>query len=247
MSQLQKSWAVSKKDVRIYYLKGPVIIFGILFPTFLFLAFSIGRNISPESLVPGLIGMALFFTASATTPAVFPFETRTRTLERLLAAPISLPTMMAGDVIAAFMFGLFLSLVPIAISLFAIGASLHQPVLLVITILLSAICFAVLGTLFSIPPTDNPANIMTLSNLVRLPLIFISGVFMPIEQMPKWGKWLSTISPLTYTTELLRHAFGQAVRISPWISIAALTGFTIVFWLVSITLHRRNMSRRLWI
>jgi len=246
MRTLRKSWAVAKKDVRIYYLRGPVIIFGILFPTFLFMAFAIGRNVPPESLVPGLIGMALFFTASATTPAVFPFETRTRTLERLLAAPMSLSTMVAGDVIAAFLFGLLLSLVPIAISLFATEALLHQPMVLVITVLISAICFAVLGTLFSTPPTDNPATIMTLSNLVRLPLIFISGVFMPIEHMPKWGQWLSAISPLTYTTELIRYAFGQGNRISPWICAPVLIGFTVLFWLVSITLHRRNMSRRLW-
>jgi ABC-2 type transport system permease protein len=88
---------------------------------------------------------------------------------------------------------------------------------------------------------------MTLSNLVRLPLIFISGVFMPIEQMPKWGQWLSAISPLTFTTELVRSSFGQGDRLSPWSCIAALMSFTILFWFVSITLHRRNMSRRLWI
>ena len=211
------------------------------------MAFAIDRNVPPDSLVPGLIGMAIFFTASATTPVVFPFETRTRTLERLLTAPLSLSTMVAGDVVAAFLFGLFLSLVPIAISLLAIGAVLYQPILLSVTILLSAICFAVLGTLFSTPPTDNPANIMTLSNLVRLPLIFISGVFMPVEQMPKWGQWLSTISPLTYSTELIRHAFGQGERMDSWICMTALAGFTTVFWIVSMTLHRRNMSRRLWL
>ncbi len=78
---LRRSWCIAKKDIRIYYNRGPVIIFGILFPAFLFMAFAWGRQVPAESLVPGLIGMALFFTSSATTPAVFPFETRTRTLK----------------------------------------------------------------------------------------------------------------------------------------------------------------------
>jgi hypothetical protein len=44
-SQLRRSLAVAEKDIRIYYLKGPVLIFGIIFPMFLFLAFSVGRSI----------------------------------------------------------------------------------------------------------------------------------------------------------------------------------------------------------
>jgi ABC-2 type transport system permease protein len=236
---------MAKKNIRIYYLKGPVLIFGILFPAFLFLAFAVGRNVPADSLVPGLIGMALFFTASATTPAILPFETRTRTLERLLVAPLPLSVLIGGDVVSAFLYGLFLSAIPIAISFGFLGASFAQPLAIVAAVLLSAVCFALLGTLFSSPPTDEPSSIMTLSNLVRLPLIFFSGVFMPIAQMPQWGQWLSRISPLTYTTELLRAGIGQEVQIAPTWCIVALVGFSIAFWTVSMTLHRRNMSRRL--
>ena len=245
MKSLRRSWAFAKKDVRIYYLKGPVLIFGILFPVFLFLAFAVGRDVPADSLVPGLIGMALFFTASATTPAILPFETRTRTLERLLAAPVTLPVLVGGDVLAAVLFGLFLSLVPVLIGFLALGAGLAQPLLLALAVLLSAVCFATLGTLFSTPPTDEPSSVMTIANLVRLPLIFISGVFVPISDMPAWGQLLSRVSPLTYTTELVRHATGHAAQIGAGACIAALVGFTLVFWFVSLALHSRNMSRRL--
>jgi len=242
---IRKTWAIAKKNIRIYYLKGPVLIFGILFPTFLFLAFAIGRNVPAESLVPGLIGMALFFIASATTPAILPFETRTRTLERLLVAPLTLSTLIGGDVLSAFMYGLFLSAIPLAISFGLLGASLAQPVALVAAVVLSALCFALMGTLLSSPPTDEPSSIMTLSNLVRLPLIFFSGVFVPVTQMPQWGQWLSRISPLTYTTELLRAGIGQPVHIGAWWCVVALLGFSAAFWLIALSLHRRNMSRRL--
>lgn len=242
---IRKTWAIAKKNIRIYYLKGPVLIFGILFPAFLFLAFAVGRNVPAESLVPGLIGMALFFTASATTPAILPFETRTRTLERLLVAPLPLSVLIGGDVLSAFMYGLFLSAIPIAISFGMLGASFAQPPAIVAAVLLSAVCFALLGTLFSSPPTDDPSSIMTLSNLVRLPLIFFSGVFVPVSGMPEWGQWLSRISPLTYTTELLRAGIGQEVQIGPMWCIVALVAFSVAFWTVGMTLHRRNMSRRL--
>ncbi|MCD6362022.1 MAG: ABC transporter permease [Armatimonadetes bacterium] len=240
-----KCWAIAKKDIRIYYLKGPVLIFGLLFPAFLFLAFAIGRNVPPANLVPGLIGMALFFTASATGPAILPFETRTRTLERLLVAPLSMSMLIGGDVLAALLFGLAVSFPAAVICIVVLSVTVVSPVTVITSFLLSALCYALLGTLLSVPATDQPHAIMTLSNLVRLPLIFFSGVFIPVSQMPQWGQWLSFISPLTYTTELLRAGLGQEVVVGSWWCVVALVAFSAVFWVVAMALHRRNMPKRL--
>ncbi len=71
-SQLVRSLAIAEKDIRIYYLKGPVLVFGILFPMFLFLAFSVGRSIPIEVMISGLLSMTLFFTATAVSPVILP-------------------------------------------------------------------------------------------------------------------------------------------------------------------------------
>ena len=243
MSMLRKCWTITTKDSRIYYLNGPVLIFGILFPAFLFFAFAIGRQIPPSSLVPGLIGLALFFTASAVTPAILPFETRTRTLERLLVAPLPLPVLVGADVLSAFLFGLFLSSVPLLISFVCLGAAVLHPLTLVMAVLLSAACFAVLGTLLSTPPTDNPSSIMTLANLVRLPLIFVSGVFVPHAQMPQWGQWLSPLSPLSYCADLIRVGFGGASYFGVTTDVLALAGISTAFAVAAHFFHRRTRSR----
>ncbi len=222
MSGLRKCWAIAKKDITIYYLKGPVLIFGLLFPAFLFIAFAIGRDIPAWALAPGLVGMALFFTSSSVTPAVLPFETRTRTLERLLCAPLPLSLLVGGDVLAASMFGLLVSLVPITMTVTILGAQVEHVWLL---------CGAV----------------MTISNLVRLPLIFFSGVFVPIGDMSVYGQAVAAFSPLTYTTELLRYTLGQPAKFPPLLCLSMLLVFTLLFWFVNLALHRRNMSRRLWL
>ena len=54
--QLYGSLVILKKNARLYYLKPPVLIFGVLFPVFFFLAFS---PITAESVVPGMVTMAL--------------------------------------------------------------------------------------------------------------------------------------------------------------------------------------------
>ena len=88
-------------------------MFGVLFPVFLLLAFYIGRSIPPDFLLSGLISMTLFFTSSAVSPVISPWETRMKTLERLVSAPVSISTIVIGDVLASFTFGLILTLVPV--------------------------------------------------------------------------------------------------------------------------------------
>ena len=39
---------------------------------------------------------------------------------------------------------------------------------------------------------------MIFSNLIRFPLIFISGIFVPLAQMQGWGLAIAYWSPLTY-------------------------------------------------
>ena len=84
-----------------------------------------------------------------------------------------------------------------------------------------------------------------LSNLVRLPIIFVSGVFLPLAQMPAWGRWLAPLSPLSYSADLVRGGFGGANYFLPAVDIAALTGFTVVFLWSAHLLHRRTRDRAL--
>lgn len=72
--QLRCAWAIAKKDARVYYLKGPVISFGIVFPVFFYLAFAARHDVPAATMVPGIVAMALFFTALAVGPLVTPWE-----------------------------------------------------------------------------------------------------------------------------------------------------------------------------
>jgi len=106
-----RAWAIAKKDMRIYYLKPPTIMFGIFFPAFLFLSFAVGRNIPLTELIPGLMAITVFFTSSSIGPVVIPWERRTGSFERLLSAPVSLISVLAGKTLAGFFFGVSVSLV----------------------------------------------------------------------------------------------------------------------------------------
>ena len=229
--QTHGALVIVKKNAMLYYLRPPVLIFGVLFPVFFFLAFKMWRPIAAENIVPGMVAMALWFTASAVGPLVTPWERRARTYERLIATPVSLRTMVGGDIISGFIFGACLSVFPIFLGLIFTDATVTNLPLLVPGIVLGALSFATLGVLLAAPPASSPSNIMLLSNLVRLPLLFVSGIFVPISQMPAWARWVAPISPLSYAGSLIRGGFGQDAYFPHWLSplvLVALTAF--LFW-----------------
>ena len=243
--QFKRSFAIVKKNIRIYYSKGPVVIFGLLVPFFLFLSFYIGRNMPAEALVPGMLGMTAFFTATSVGPAIVPWEARAKTLERLISSPISIWAIFLGDVLSSFLFGALVSVFPVIVSLF-IGVEILNPSILGLGIILGTFCFASFSILLSAyPPTDTPAGVMMLSSMVKFPLVFISGVFIPIEQLPVWGKTISSISPLTYFTDLARYSI-QGISYYPIeLDLIALVAFAIVFLVTAVKVHEHTMQKRL--
>jgi len=244
VAQLRKSWAICKKDIRIYYFKGPVIIFGILLPLFLFAAFIIGRDLPPDFLVSSLMTMTIFFTATAVVPLIMPWETRSKTLERLVSCPVSTAAIILGDVFASFLFGSLLSVVPLIVGL-SLGVRLVYPLVLLVGILLASFCFSSLAAILSTPITDQPANIMMVSTLIKFPLLFISGVFIPLEKLPHWGRLIAATSPLTYFTDLTRYSIEGVNYYSILVDLAVLTAFALLFLTVAAKIHERNMPRRL--
>ncbi|MDO9539790.1 MAG: ABC transporter permease [Methanocalculus sp.] len=243
--QMKRAFAITKKDIRIYYAKGPVVIFGLFMPLFLFLAFAVGnRGLSMPFLISGLLAMTVFFTATAVSPVIQPWEAQARTLERLIACPITMKTLIAGDMFASFLFAVGIAAVPIAIGLL-LGIVPIAPLLLICGIILASLCFSALGLLLSTPATNVPSNIMMLSSLLKFPLIFISGVFIPVEQLPFWGQVLAICSPLTYFTDIARYCMMGTHTFPIVIDCAALLVWTIVFTILAIVLHERTVSRRI--
>jgi len=243
--QIRRSFAITKKNIRIYYFKGPVIIFGLLFPFFLFLAYTIGREMSVKELLPGLLSMTVFFTSTSVGPGIIPWETRSKTLERLICCPIEFWAILLGDMLASFMFGMIISLIPAVIVLFY-GLGFTNFLIIVLGLIFSSFCFSALSILLSsYPPTDIPATTMMISSLVKFPLVFISGIFIPIERLPYWGRIISSISPLTYFTDLVRHSILNSGYYALPLDFAAIIIFTAIFVYAAVKIHERTLPKRM--
>ncbi|HEC56781.1 MAG TPA: ABC transporter permease [Candidatus Syntrophoarchaeum butanivorans] len=240
---LRKIWAITKKNILMYYLKGPVVIFGVLFPLFLFLAFYIGRSLSAAFLIPGLLAMTIFFTSTSVSPVIMPWETQMKTLERLISCPITVRTMIFGDILASFIFGTIISIVPVVIGM-VMGVGVKAPFTLGAAIIIGAFAFSSLGLLFSTIPTDLVSNVMMLSTLVKFPLIFISGIFIPVSELPDWGVAVASLSPLTYFTDIARFSIEGYAFYPLYLDFLLLIASAILFLVLAVKLHERTLVRR---
>lgn len=84
-----------------------------------------------------------------------------------------------------------------------------------------------------------------ISNLVRLPLIFISGVFIPINQLPYWGKLIAPLSPVTYVTDVMRYLLNQSHYFTVEYNFFMLLVFSILLFSLSIYFHKKTLLKRI--
>ncbi len=233
------AWAIAKKDMNIYYLKPNIIVSGMLFPLFMFLAFAVGRPGEPSVMIPGLIAITILFSASSIEPVSIPIERRMKTFDRLISAPVSLHAVVLGESLSGFLYSIGIAFVPFIAGIVIFGTPVLNAAPLIIGILLTSFCFATMGTLFASYPTESPGDIMSMLNVVRLPLIFISGIFIPIESIPSIGQFAAYLSPLTYGNDLIHAAYSGNTHFNPLTDIAMLIVFILIFQFAANRLYKK--------
>ena len=240
---IRVAWAIGEKDIRIYYLKPASLMFGILFPFSLFLSFLVGRNLSVAQAIPALVAQTLFFASSSIGPVTIPLERRIKTFDRFLSAPVSLTTVLLGKTIAGFIFGAGISIIPIVVGVIFFQSIISNIIVLFLGIALSALGFAAMGIMFASIPGQGPGQVMMPLNFVRIPLLFISGVFIAISDLPSWGQILSLFSPLTHSIELVRGGLGGENFFGPLLNVGVLLFYLVVFLFVGIRFHMINQKK----
>jgi ABC-2 type transport system permease protein len=226
-SMLTRGVAIAKKDAKVYYFKPQIFGFGILIPTFVYLSFSLGRQISADLLIPGLVGMVSLFGASSVEAISIPLEKQTETYELLQTAPISTATIVFGKGLAGSAFGMTLSLITAIVAVELSGAHVASPFLFVIAVAVGAFVFSALGMVVASAVKDTPTANMSLTAL-RLPMIFISGVFTPVLALPVPLRVISYLTPLTYLVDSLRESLIGPGMVF-WLDV-----FAMVTWFVAL-------------
>jgi len=231
----KQSYYIARKDLKAYYLKPPLISWGLMLPVVFLLAFYLRNPEKVAEVVPGLVALTLLFSTTSMAAIVITFEKRIDALERLLLAPLGMKTLIFGKGIGSSAIGASVGLFILFISIVAFGLSVSHWILLLLCIVLSTFSFACMGLLISVAVKE-VFEAMTLSNFFRLPMVFICGVFFPFESLPKALQIAGFFLPMTYSVDILRYCLlNQGSFLNPYLDLAALMGFNLLlfFWITA--------------
>lgn len=243
MSSALAYWTILMKDMKNYYLKPPNISWGIIFPiswTLMFFVRSEGP-VDIRGILPGVMSLSVLFGTTSMLAVTITFERKSRSFERLLLAPISLKLLMLAKTTGAILFGIINAFIPVLFALLIVDLSGINWLLVSVSVLLIAVTSTFLG-LFIAVSVNEVFEAQTFSNFFRFPMMFLCGLFIPIENLPVFLRPFSFILPLTYGADSLKHAINGNGIINPLVSVFILLGFAVFLFLIS----TRNIERR-WI
>lgn len=235
-------WNILAKDMRTYYLKPPNISWGIIFPlawTGMFFVKSGAGLGSIPSLLPGVVAVSILFGTTSMLAVNVTFEKKNRSFERLLLAPIPFEILMFAKTSGAIMFGVVNAFVPVIMAYFLVDLSAIDWLAFVPAVVLIAIASTFFG-LFIAVAVSEVFEAQTFSNFFRFPMMFLCGLFFPIEKLPFFLKPLSYILPLTYGADVL-HGSVHGSHVFPYsLSFALMIIFCIGLFSLSLWNIRRK-------
>jgi ABC-2 type transport system permease protein len=241
--ETKKYYFIAKKDMGAYYLKPPLISWGLMLPIVFVLAFYFRNPMGIKEIVPGLIGLTLLFSCTSMAAIVITFEKRIGALERLLLAPLNFRTILLGKTLGSALFGLMVAVFITLILIPLVGLSVTNFWAFVLILIFSDLAFSLLGILISVGVKE-VFEAMTMSNFFRFPMIFLCGVFFPVSSMPYPLPILSYLLPLTYTVDGLKHSLlGDKGMISVSLDLLILLAFVILLYSLSFFIFKKRIRQ----
>ena len=238
--EIEGIMAILEKDLRAYYFKPPNISWGILFPIVLALSFSLRNPQGLVELAPGLIAMAALFGTTSMEAIVITFEKRVGALERLQLAPMTDVSIIIGKVLGGTIFGLIISLVMTLLVTMFLEAEITNYIFFSLALILTLIVQSALGALVAVSVKE-VFEAQTLSNFFRFPMIFLCGIFIPINMIPTPLQYLAKTLPLTYSVETLRASMNNNIGNS-LTNIMILITYCILLISLSVMFFRKNQD-----
>lgn len=197
-----------------------------------------------QFVAPGIMAMVVMMSLMTGLPHAISYEKDIGTLDGMLVAPINRLAIIIGKVLAQTTRGMIQGFIILVLAILIFGVTIYGSILLVILLLfLGVFSFVGLGILIT-SFTENEETASMLMMTFMFPMMFLSGVFFPIQQMPWFMQRIAYLLPLTYATTALRKVIILGAGVSAITTeILVMVGFGVVLLAVAVPLFKRAMSK----
>ncbi|MBV0923309.1 ABC transporter permease [Halomicroarcula limicola] len=242
MSRLGRLRAESRAAARAFLRRRTAVFFTFFFPLIIVVIFGVlvqtrpgGGGLfteSPAYYVPGYLAVVVLFTPLSRVGSEVARHRAGNRFEKLATTPLTRPEwLLAQTLVNVVVIGLA-GILLLALMVVLTGAQIELSPLLIPFVVLGVGLFCGVGAMLG-SLADSQDGVISASNAIALPLLFLSETFVPPELLPGWfPTWLS---PLTYFSRGVRAATtGEGGAITPLavLTVCAVVGFLVGAWLL---------------
>ena len=197
-----------------------------------------------DFIAPGIMAMTVMMSVMTGLPVAISQEKEIGTMDGMMVAPINRLSIILGKTLGQTARGLIQGAIILGLAVGLFGVAIQGNILLVFGLLLLGVfSFVGLGVVITSFAKDQETAQMMMTTLM-FPMMFLSGVFFPIQQMPWYMQTVSKFLPLTYAADALRKVMVLGADI-PAISseLIILIAFGAVMTAIAVPVFRRMMTR----
>jgi len=197
-----------------------------------------------QFLAPGFMALTVITGSLQGVATAISREKEQGTMDGLLVAPIPHRSIILGKVGAQTVRGLIQGFLILGLSMVLFGVQIYgNPLIMLIVMVLGTASFVGVGIILTaVAPDQETAQMMTV--LLQFPMMFISGILFPIDQLPGWLQYIGKGLPLYYAADALRKVIilnANLGAIMP--DVLILIAYTFLTMTVAIPLFERAMRR----
>jgi ABC-2 type transport system permease protein len=182
-------------------------------------------------IFPGVVAMALLFTAAFSAGSIV-WDREFGFLREMLVAPVRRGSIVLGKCFGGATVAGLQGLIVMAMA--GLVDVPYAPVMLLQVFALQVLlAFAI--TAFGVMAAariNQMQSFMALTQMLVMPMFFISGALFPVANLPAWLTVLNRVDPLTYAVDPMRRAVFAHLDISPAARAALDPGVTWFGWRV---------------
>ena len=184
---------------------------------------------SAYNFVPGIMGMIFILICAMMTSVSIVSEEETGTMNLLLISPIRPHTIILGKLVPYFLLSCIILMLMLILSYTVLGIPFSASVINVIWVTILYIVLALaLGLLISTIASTQVSALLISGVMFMIPVVMLSGMIFPIENMPLALQWFSCIVPARWYISAMRVLMIQQLPIGHVLTeVLVLTGMTL--------------------
>ena len=195
---------------------------------------SLPPGVSFKSFIyPGVLAMSVLFTAIFSAASIV-WDREFGFLREMLVAPVSRSAIVTGKILGGATIATIQGIIMLALA--GLADVPYNPVLLLTLageLFLLAFTLTSFGVMMAARITQFQA-FMALTQMLVMPLFFLSGALYPLHGLPGWLSVLTRLDPLTYVVYPMRHAVFTHLSLPPSALQALSPGLIWGGWVVPI-------------